>query len=259
MATTFAVPVPSAVTFPSDETLITFSSSDAHTTVLSVAFSGATFALRENVSPTRSAKVEDERVTREVETYEEVTVIVHSATCPLAFVAFIVVVPAARLLTTPFSTVATVGAVDVHVTVLSAALDGVTVAVSARFSPTFIVAEVLFSVIPVAGTVAVTVTVQDALLPPAVAVIVAVPAPFAVTTPPYTVATLPFEVDQTTVLSVAFDGFTVAIRVRFSPTSIDAEVVFSEIPVTGTVGTPPVADFEEVSNLFSPLLMIIEG
>ena len=92
-----------------------------------------------------------------------------------------------------------------------------------------------------------------------VAVIVAVPAPFAVTTPPYTVATLPFEVDHTTVLSVAFDGFTVAIRVRFSPTSIDAEVVFSEIPVTGTVGTPPVADFEEVSNLFSPLLMIIEG
>ena len=259
VAVTVAVPTPTAVTVPSDAILATFTLFEDHTTVLFVAFSGAIFASSPKVSPTRRAKVEDERVTREVETYEEVTVIVHSATCPLAFVAFIVVVPAARLLTTPFSTVATVGTVDVHVTVLSAALDGVTVAVSARFSPTFIVAEVLFSVIPVAGTVAVTVTAQDALLPPAVAVIVAVPAPFAVTTPPYTVATLPFEVDHTTVLSVAFDGFTVAIRVRSSPTSIDAEVVFSETPVTGTVGTPPVADFEEVSNLFSPLLMIIEG
>ena len=68
-----------------------------------------------------------------------------------------------------------------------------------------------------------------------VAVIVAVPAPFAVTTPPYTVATLPFEVDHTTVLSVAFDGFTVTTSVPVPPTESESVFLSRETLSTGTV------------------------
>ena len=62
-----------------------------------------------------------------------------------------------------------------------------------------------------------TVTTTEAVLLPAVAVIVAVPAFTAVTLPSDTLATELFELVQETVLSVALDGFTVAASCTLAP------------------------------------------
>ena len=64
-----------------------------------------------------------------------------------------------------------------------------------------------------------TVTWQVADLLPAVAVIVAVPSATAVTVPFDTVATEVFELDHVTVLFVAFEGCTVAVKVPVFPVS----------------------------------------
>ncbi len=72
-----------------------------------------------------------------------------------------------------------------------------------------------------------TVTAHVAFLAPSlvVTVIVAEPAAFAVTTPEEeTVATEVLLDDHVTVLSVALDGLTVAVRVFVSPTSMLSEV-----------------------------------
>ena len=64
-----------------------------------------------------------------------------------------------------------------------------------------------------------TVTVQVAVLSPTLAVMVAVPLPTAVTLPlASTVATEVLELDQVTLLSVAFSGSTVATSVEVPPT-----------------------------------------
>ena len=72
------------------------------------------------------------------------------------------------------------------------------------------------------GSCASTVTSTDALLPPAVAVTVALPAfEPAVTTPvPITFATLESELVHETFRSVAFDGLTVAVSCAERPTPI---------------------------------------
>jgi hypothetical protein len=67
-----------------------------------------------------------------------------------------------------------------------------------------------------------------------VTVIVAVPAPSAVTTPLLTVATLVSLLDQLTVFTVAFAGATVAVKVSVSPTERLAVDLFSVTPVTAT-------------------------
>ncbi len=59
--------------------------------------------------------------------------------------------PSAIPVTTPFTTVATDSSEDDHVTVLSVASSGVTVAVKASLSPTFMVADVLSKRIPSAN------------------------------------------------------------------------------------------------------------
>jgi hypothetical protein len=79
-----------------------------------------------------------------------------------------------------------------------------------------------------------TVTWQVADLPPAVAVIVDVPSATAVTVPPWTVATELFELDQVTVLSVAFAGLTVAVREPVAPTFRAMVCWFKVTPDTGT-------------------------
>ena len=71
---------------------------------------------------------------------------------------------------------------------------------------------------PVTATLAFdTVTVQVAVLFPAFAVIVAVPAATAVTLPPLTVAIFVLLLLHVTVLSVALLGLTVAVSVVLSP------------------------------------------
>ena len=79
-----------------------------------------------------------------------------------------------------------------------------------------------------------TVTTQVALFSPALAVMVAVPAATAVTTPFSTVATVASEVVQVTVLSVASAGVTVAVRVTVSPSVRAAVVWLRAIPDTAT-------------------------
>ena len=72
-------------------------------------------------------------------------------------------------------------------------------------------------------------------MPPAVAVIVAVPAFNAVTLPFTTFATELSELCQVTVLSVALLGETVAVSVYSSPTSSESEIQGIVTPITSTV------------------------
>ena len=80
-----------------------------------------------------------------------------------------------------------------------------------------------------------TVTSQVALFPPAIAVIVALPPPTAVTTPvDDTVTTFGLDVVQLILLLDASDGVMVAINEKVSPLFMDALVLFNVIPVTCT-------------------------
>ena len=98
--------------------------------------------------------------------------------------------------------------------------------------------EVGSRVMPVTGTsLALTVTVQVADLPPALAVMVVEPTATAVTVPLFTVATEVFELDQVTVFSVAFAGLTVAVRLAVSPTVRVTEVWLRATEETDTMLT----------------------
>ena len=147
-----------------------------------------------------------------------------------------VAVPTFFAVTTPFETVAIVWSEELQVTVLSVASDGFTVAVRVTVSPALSDAVVLFRVTEVTS-VASTVTSHVAVLSPALAVMVAVPTFFAVTTPFETVATVSSEELQVTVLSVASDGFTVAVRVTVSPALSEAVVLFRVTEVTSVATT----------------------
>ena len=136
---------------------------------------------------------------------------------PSTVVTVIVAVPAFLAVTTPeVETVATVVLLDDQVTLLFVALDGDTVAVSVCVWPSVSVRLVWFRLTPVTGTVgALTVTEQVAVLPPSVVVtvMVVVPALFAVTMPDEeTVATDVLLEDHVTLLSVALEGVTVAVK-----------------------------------------------
>lgn len=156
---------------------------------------------------------------------------------PSLVVTVIVADPADLAVTTPEEdTVATDVLLDDHVTDLSVALDGVTVAVSVWVSPTVIDKDVIFILTPVTATVAADTVIEHvAVLLPSlvVTVMVAVPALFAETTPDEeTVATEVLLEDHVTDLSVALDGVTVADRVCVSPSVIDKDVLSKLTPVT---------------------------
>ena len=121
-------------------------------------------------------------------------------------------------------------------TVLSVALSGLTVAVSVALSPSARLSVVLSNLTEVTATTSeATVTEQVAVLSPAFAVTVAVPAFTAVTLPPAsTVATEASEVLQLTVLFVALDGLTVAVSVALSPSFRLKVVLSSETELTAT-------------------------
>ena len=176
------------------------------------------------------------------------TVTVHVAVLPLPVVAVIVAVPLPTAVTLPFATVATDWAELVHVTDLSVALLGKTVAVSVSLSPISKVRAVLLSDTEVtsmiSGAGSLTVTVQVALFPLLVAAVtVAVPLPTAVTLPSATVATDCMELVHVTDLSVALLGKTVAVSVSLSPTSNVKEVLLNDTEVTsmicGSSSCPP--------------------
>ena len=121
--------------------------------------------------------------------------------------AVIVAVPSATAVNVPFSTVAIDASLEVQVTVLPVASSGFTLAVSVTVSPGSSSTSAISRTTEVtATTFLLTVTEQVADLPPAVAVIVAVPSATAVTVPLLTVATDWLDVDQLTALFVALDG-----------------------------------------------------
>ena len=136
--------------------------------------------------------------------------------------AVMVAVPALTAVTTPSLTVATVSSEEVHVTVLSVALSGVTVALRVVVSPTVSAAVVLSRVtFSTATTLAFTVTVQVAVCSPTVTVMVAVPSPTNVTVPAFTVATFSAEDFHVTASVHAFvvsSAVMVGVSFALSPT-----------------------------------------
>lgn len=146
-----------------------------------------------------------------------VTLTVHEAVLlPSDVVTVIDAVPAALAVTTPLlETVATDVLLDDHETLVFVALEGETVAVRVPELPATRLIVDRFKETPVTEIVAaVTETEQVAFLDPSVVVqvIVAEPAVLAVTIPSeVTEATEELLDDQSTLLSVAFDGLTVAV------------------------------------------------
>ena len=168
------------------------------------------------------------------------TVIAQTAARLLEVVAMMLAVPALFAVTRPvLSTVATVVLSLIHVTVLSTASDGLTVAVNCKVSPSVSEALDALSVIEVGFTSSFTDMLHVACFPlPSFAlhVMVAVPADFAVTSPvDETVATEVSSDVQPTFLLVAELGLTVALSCVVFPTYREAEVLFNVMLVTYTV------------------------
>ncbi len=135
-----------------------------------------------------------------------------------------------------------------QVTVASVTFDGSTVAVKAAVPPAESDKVVALNVILVTLTdVVVTVTMQVAVFPPAVAVIVALPAATPVTVPLLTVATELLDVLQVTVASVASVGNTVAVKFAVLPTVTDNVVALNETEVTATVSSSEQALKEKIN------------
>ncbi len=152
-------------------------------------------------------------------------------------VAVMIAFPLPTAVTLPFSTVATLSSLDVQVMVLSSASSGAIVAVSVRTSSLASNEAVVLSSVMDDTPLGVTVTSHVAVLPLAVAVMVAVPTATAFTVPLFTVATEELELDQVTVLSVAFDGLTVAVRSAVPPFLIESVDWLKATPETSTTGS----------------------
>ena len=148
-----------------------------------------------------------------------------------------VALPGLTAVTLPLaSTTATCSESDFHVTFLSVASSGLTVATRVTTFPSSNSTSVLSNSTETTATFFfLTETEHVPDLPPAVAVIVAEPSPTAVTAPLLTVATAWFEVDQVTFLSVALSGATVAVRLTVPPGSRETEPWLKETLATGTV------------------------
>ena len=149
-----------------------------------------------------------------------------------------VALPTAMAVTLPLaSTVATLSSDEVHVTVLSVVVAGITVAVKVSLSVALRLSVVVLSVIEDAA-VAFTVTAQVAFTLPQVAVIVALPTAIAVTVPlASTVATLSSDEVHVTVLSVVVAGITLAVKVSLSVAFRVIAVLFRVMDAAGVADT----------------------
>ena len=207
LAVMVAEPTFLAVTTPS-LTVATEASEVVQVTVLSVASSGLTVAVRVTVSPAFREALVLSRVT-------EVTWVATTVTAQVAVLspalAVMVAEPTFFAMTMPSLTVATEASEVLQVTVLSVASSGLTVAVRVTVSPAF--RDVSDMSILISSTlIGITFTTQDADLIPQVALTVVWPIFTAVTSPSLTVATDSSDEFQRTVLSVVFSGTTVAVR-----------------------------------------------
>jgi len=164
------------------------------------------------------------------------TVILQEAVLPpSSVVTVIVAVPTLTPLTTPPVTVATAVLLLLHVTFLFAALEGVIAELSSSVPPTTMLVDVLFKDTPVTAT-GLTVTAQDAVLPPSavVTVIVAVPTLTPVTKPPVTVATAVLLLLHVTFLFAALAGVIAELSSSVLPTKMPVDVLFKITPLTAT-------------------------
>ena len=230
-----ALPFATAVTTPLASTVATPGASELQLTVWFVAVAGATVAVRLDVPPGFSVRVVRFRVTPVTGV---LTVTAQVAVLPpSAVVTVMVALPFATAVTLPvWSTVATLGALELQLTVWFVAVDGCTVAVRFRVAPGFSVRVVGFRETPVTGVR--TVTAQVAVWPPSVVLTVMVALPFAtaVTTPFASTLATPSSLEvQLTVWFVAVAGCTVAVRLPVPP-GFSVRVVGATLTdVTGTV------------------------
>jgi len=167
-----------------------------------------------------------------------VTVTVHLSVFPPA-AAVIVAVPIAFAVTIPLAlTVATPVLLLDHVTVLSVAFEGLTVADIVKLLPIPVIVFDVGSSVILVTEIVFTITKTELLFPPAVAVMITGPPDLAVTIPlALTVATLVLPLDHVTVLFVALDGVIVGVIFKVLPTYIVLLSGLNEILVTGTVFT----------------------
>ena len=229
-AVTVALPDLTAVTLPLS-TLATDSSDDDHVTVLSVASSGFTVAVRIADSPTARESVVLSRMIDSV--FTEIVTTQSAEQVP--DLAVIVALPDFRAVIFPFDTETTASSEEVQTIVLSVASSGLMVAVRVSVSPTCIDKEVLSSVMDVTATIlAETLTLQVADFPPALAVIVAAPSLTAVTVPEFTLATEALDDAHVTPSYSASLGRTVATRLKVSPSTISTVAVFNDTDDTST-------------------------
>ena len=204
-------------TFPFESTVATFVLLLFQVTSLISAFVGWTVAVRVNVFFTFTVLALHLIVTPVTIFLTTVTLQAAFFPLPSAAVAVIVAVPFPMALTFPLeSTVATFVLLLVHITFLISAFVGLTVTDRVCVFPTCIVRLLLFSVTldtDFFGVTTVTVQVAFSPLPSAaVALIIAVPFPLAVTFPlELTVATALLLVVHFTVLLSASEGLTVAV------------------------------------------------
>lgn len=239
LTVTTVVPTFFAVTSPLEVTEATDVLPTVQITSLLVAFDGETVATKDAVLPTWRVNEEVFRDTPVTETVEAFTVTEQVAVLPPSVVlAVIVAVPAFFAVTSPSEdTVATEVLLDVHVTSLLDALEGLTVAVNHVVSPTVMERLEGESVTLVTGT-DFTVIEHVAVLPPSavLTVIVAEPTLLAVIVPSEaTEATSELLDVHVTSLFVAFEGLTVAVRLEVSPLLIVREERLRDTPVTEMV------------------------
>ena len=250
LAVIVAVPMPFAVTTPL-AIVATDSSDELHSTA-SVLFSGVTVAVSVAVLPFWRLSVVSERVMA-VAGISLGTTVTSQVAVLLPALAVMVAVPTSFAVTVPFATVATDSSDELHSTA-SVLFSGVTVAVSVTVLSFWRLSVVLESFIAVAGiSFGTTVISQVAVLLPALAVIVAVPMPFAVTVPFATVATVSSDELHLTA-SVLFSGVTVAVSVAVSPFWRLSVVLESVISVAGTsFGTTVTSQV----TLLSPMIAVM--
>ena len=121
-------PADTPVTTPNEFTVATDVFAEDHATVLMVALDGKTVAINCLVEPVLTVVV-GEILT---DTTGTVMVIVHVAVkLPLSVVALITALPAETAVTSPDELTLALVELELHITVLSVALDGITVAVNA--------------------------------------------------------------------------------------------------------------------------------
>jgi len=235
-----ADPADLAVTVPSEETVATDVLLDDHVTALLVALVGETVGVSSYVSPAVNDNDVGDMETPVTETVDDFTVTVQVAVLPPSDVLTVTtVVPTILAVTSPLEvTEATDVLPTVQMTPLLVASEGETVATKDAVLPTWRVNEEVFRDTPVTETVeAFTVTEQVAVLPPSavLAVIVAVPAFLAVTSPSEdTVATEVLFDDHVTSLLDALEGLTVAVNHVVSPSVMERLEGESVTLVTGT-------------------------